>query len=213
MRALLKLLVFVGVVVGLALVVDVLVARAATERAEERVEEALGVPADVELHGWPVGLRLLTGRVARAEMRAEGVPLEDVPADLEHLAVTLTGIRVGLAELRSPPADLPPAEDGTFEARLGGDATYALASVPSAVASLSISDGAVRLRVLGAEVAGDVQARDGDVVIVPRTPLGALLSRTIPLDLTGQPGDPRIEEAVIEGDVLVLRGELRGVRR
>lgn len=213
MRTALKVVVAVGVLLALAVVVDVVVSRMATQRAEQAVEEALGVPAEVELHGWPVGLRLLTGRVERVELRAEDVPLDRAPVDLDSLQVTLRGLRFGIDDLRSPPAGLPPAEEGTFEARLGEDATFALARVPASVASLSISDGAIRLRVLGAEVAADVRGRDGDVVIVPRTPFGSLLAQSIPLDLSGHPGDPVIEEAEVEGDALVLRGSLRRMTR
>jgi hypothetical protein len=115
--------------------------------------------------------------------------------------------------LRDPPDDLPPADHGRFEARLGDEATFALARVPQVVADLRISDGAVRLRVLGNEAAGDVQVRDGNIVIVPRTPLGALLATDVPIDISGQPGDPRIEEAEIDGDVLIVRGVLQELGR
>lgn len=212
MRRLLVLLLVLGVLVGLALVADRVVARMAEERAEERVSERLDAEADVELHGSFTGLRILAGLPIDAEMRATGVPLQDVPAELERLEVTLTGVRLGISALRNPPEDdLPPADDGRFEARLDDEATFALANVPRVVASIRISDGAVRLRVLGNEAAGDVEVRDGEVVIIPRTPLGALLATDVPLDISGQPGDPRIEEAEIEGDVLVLRGVLQSV--
>jgi hypothetical protein len=211
MRRLFALLLTVAILVVLTLVVDEAVAAVAEDRAEQRVSDRLDADADVELHGNLVGLRLLAGRPVRAEMTATGVPLDDVQASLERLDVTLVGVRLGLGALRNPPKDLPPADGGRFEARLGGDATFALASVPRAVADLRIADGAVRLRVLGTEAAGDVRVRDGDVVIVPRTPLGVLLATDVPLDLSGQPGDPLIEEAEIDGDVLVLRGVLRSV--
>jgi len=207
-----RLLVVLAVVVlGGALVigVDRGVAYAAERRAESRVSERIGADADVELIGTLPGLRLLVSRPVRAEMTATNVPLDEVPADLDLLRVTLEGVRLGLGDLRNPPSDLPPSDSGRFEARLGGDATFALAQVPRAVADLRISDGAVRLRVFGAEAAGDVQVRDGEIVIVPRTPLGALLATDIPLDISGQPGDPRIEEAEIDGDVLILRGVLQ----
>jgi hypothetical protein len=212
MRRLFGLLLALAILVAGTLVVDEVVARVAEERAEERVSERLDAEADVELHGSFTGLRLLTGMPVDADMRATDVPLEDVPAELERLDVTLTGVRMGIGTLRNPPEDdLPPADDGRFEARLGSDATFALANVPRVVASIRISDGAVRLRVLGNEAAGDVTVRDGKVVIVPRTPLGALLATDVPLDIGDQPGDPRIEEAEIDGDVLVLRGVLRRV--
>lgn len=212
MRRVFAVFLVLAILVVLVLLADRAVASVAEERAEERVSERLDTEADVELHGSFTGLRLLTGQPVRAEMAAEGVPLDEVPAELERLDVTLTGVRLGLSALRNPPEDdLPPADSGEFEARLGSRATFALANVPRAVADLRIEDGAVRLRVLGAEASGDVTVRDGNVVIVPRTPLGALLATDVPLDISGQPGDPRIEEAEIDGDVLVLRGVLQSV--
>lgn len=209
MRRLLVVLVVVVLLGGLLFGVDRGAVYVAERRAESRVSERIGADADVELVGTLPGLRLLTSRPVRAEMTATDVPLDEVPADLDLLQVTLEGVRLGLNDLRNPPSDLPPADSGRFEARLGGDATFALAQVPRAVADLRISDGAVRLRVFGAEAAGDVQVRDGEIVIVPRTPLGALLATDIPLDISGQPGDPRIEEAEIDGDVLIVRGVLQ----
>lgn len=211
MRRLLGLVLVLALLVVGALVLDQVVAGMAEQRAEERVTERIGAEADVELHGTLTGLRLLTRQPVRAEMTARDVPLDEVPADIDRLDVTLTGVRLGIGDLRDPPEDLPPADDGRFEARLGGGATYALARVPRAVADLRIEDGAVRLRVLGNEVAGDVRVRDGEVVIIPRTPLGVLLATDIPLDISGQPGNPKIEDAEIDGDVLVLRGVLQSV--
>jgi hypothetical protein len=211
-----RLIVVLAVVVlGGALVIglDRAAVVIAEGRAESRVSERIGADADVELVGTLPGLRLLTSRPVRAEMTAVDVPLDDVPASLDRLRVTLEGVRLGLDDLRNPPSELPPADSGRFEARLASDATFALARVPRAVADLRISDGAVRLRVFGAEAAGDVQVRDGAIVIVPRTPLGALLATDIPLDISGQPGDPRIESAEIDGDVLIVRGVLQGLGR
>jgi hypothetical protein len=208
LRRLLVTAIVVGIVVGLVLVVDLGVARMAEARAERRVSDALGVPADVTLHGWPVGLRLLTGRVARAEATAHSVPLEEHDATLDRVDVTILRIQLGLDDLRDPPDHLPPASSGTFEARLTGDATWALASVPRAIADLRIEDGAIRLWTVVAEASADVHVRDGTVVIVPRTPLGVLLTADVPLDISDQPGRPVIEEAFIDEDTLVLRGRL-----
>jgi hypothetical protein len=212
MRRLVAVVLLLAILVALALVVDRVVADMAEERAEERVSAQLDAEADVALHGSFTGLRLLAGLPVDVEMRATHVPLDDVPAELERLDVTLTGVRIGIGTLLDPPEDdLPPADEGRVEARLGADATFALANVPTVVASIRIADGAVRLRVLGNEASADVQVRDGEVVIVPRSPLGALLATDVPLDISGQPGDPRIEEAEIDGDVLVLRGVLQRV--
>jgi hypothetical protein len=196
------------VLAGALFALDLVVARMAEERAERQVTDALGAPADVTLHGWPVGLRLLGGRVARAEATARDVPLEDHDASLDRVDVTIRRIRVGIDDLRDPPEVLPPASSGTFEARLTGDATWALAAIPSAIADLRISDGAVRLRTLVGEASADVTVRDGNVLVVPRTPLGVLLTTDVSLDISDQPGRPVIEEAWIDGDTLVLRGSL-----
>jgi hypothetical protein len=213
MRRLLVLLTVVVVLGGGLLLADQAIAAAAEDRAEKRVSERIDADADVTLHGSFPGLRLLVGQPVRAEMTAAHVPLAGVPANLQSLDVTLTGVRLSVADLRDPPDDLPPADDGRFEARLDDAATFALAQVPRVVADLRIADGAVRLRVLGNEAAGDVQVRDGNIVIVPRTPLGALLTTDVPLDISGQPGDPRIEQAEIDGDVLIVRGVLQDLGR
>jgi hypothetical protein len=206
-RSLIALLVLVVLVGGL-FALDRAVHAAAEQRAADRVGDELGGPVEVTLHGWPVGLRLLTGRVTRAEMTASGVHLEESNATLDQLDVTLHDVRVGLGELRSPPDVLPPAGSGRFEARLSGDATWALADVPRVIADLRISDGAIRLRTPIAEASADVIVRGGAVQIVPRTPVGVLLATDVGLDISDQPGAPVIEEAEINGDTLVLRGVL-----
>lgn len=206
----LSVIILVGV---LLLVADRVVVGIAEERAEEQVSERIDADADVELHGTLAGLRMLVGAPLRAEMSARDVPLDGVQANLERLDVTLSGVRLDIGDLRDPPEELPPADAGRFEARLDEEATFALAQVPRVVADIRISDGAVRLRVLGNEAAGDVTVRNGEIVIVPRTPLGALLATDVPLDISGQPGDPRIEEAEIDGDVLIVRGVLQDVGR
>lgn len=213
MRRLLVVLAVVVIAGALLLVVDRVVVRMAESRAEERVSDLIDAEADIELHGTLTGLRLLVGQPVRAEMSARDVPLDGVPANLDRLDVTLTGVRLDVNDLRDPPEDLPPADSGRFEARLDDEATFALAQVPRVVADLRISDGAVRLRVLGAEAAGDVHVRDGEIVIVPRTPLGALLATDMPLDISGQPGDPRVEEAEIDGGVLIVRGVLQDIEQ
>lgn len=210
MRRLAVVLIVIVLAGILLVVVDRAVASTAEDRAEEEVSERIGADADVELHGSSfVGLSLLLGRPIDAHMTAQNVPLDDVPANLQQLDVDLTGVRLGFDALRDPPEDLPPADTGRFEARLDDRATFALAEIPPVVASVGIRDGAVRLQVLGNEAAGDLHVRDGNVVIVPRTPLGAILATDIPLDISGQPGEPRIEEATIEGDVLIVRGVLQ----
>lgn len=210
MRGLLKLGVAVFLVLSCLVVVDLVIERLGERRAEDRVAAEIGTPVEVDLQGWPVGLRLLTGRVPQAEITAQDVPLRG-QIEVDHLEVVLADVRLGLRDLRSPPDAVPPARSGHFEAHIGGDATYRLAAVPASVASLRIEDGAVRLQLLGLEAAGDVRVRDGRVLIVPRTPVGALLASEIPLDLSDQPGRPRIREAEIDGDTLVIRGTLEAV--
>jgi hypothetical protein len=206
-RSLILAIVFVVLAVGVV-ALDRFLHSAAERRAADQVRDELDAPVEVTLHGSPVGLRLLTGNVTRAEMTATDVHLEESGATLDRLDVTLHDISVGVDELRSPPEVLPPARSGTFEARLSGDATWALADVPRAIADLRIADGAVRLRTPIAEASADVVVRGGAVEIVPRTPLGVLLSTDVGLDISDQPGAPVIEEAEIDGETLVLRGVL-----
>jgi hypothetical protein len=200
------------VVVAFGLVVlDRVATSVAERRAAERVESEIGSPVNVTFHGWPTGLRLLTGEVQRAEVLANDVHLEESGATLDRLDVVLENVRVGWRDVVNPPADLPPTESGTFEARLSGDATWALASIPAGLASLEIADGAVRLRTLLADAAADLIVVDGTIRMIPRTAFGILLSAPVSIDLSDQPGDPRIEDAWIDDDTLVLRGSLRDV--
>jgi hypothetical protein len=207
MRRFVIVAVVLVVVVGLLFVADIVVTNIAEERAAERVTEELDAPAEVTLHGWPVALRMLTGTIQRAEMTATDVPLED-GGTLDSLDVTLHDIEVGLGDLTDPPDGLPPARDGEFEARLSGDITWALTSVPRMLATLRIERDAVRLQTLIANMSADLRVRSNALVFEPNVPLGVLFRGEVSLDLSEQPGSPRLQTADIEGDTLVIRGTL-----
>jgi hypothetical protein len=203
----------IALVVAAALLValDIAATRIAEERAEARVSEELDAPVDVTLHGWPTGLRLLTGQVERAEVTARDVYLEESGATLDRLDVTLHDIDMGWDDVMNPPEDLPPASGGNFEARLSGDATWALAAVPGGLASLDIADGGIRLRTLLGQASADIVVVGGQVQLIPRTALGIFLSFPVTIDISDQPGSPTIEEAWVDGDTLILRGPLQDV--
>jgi hypothetical protein len=212
MRRLVVIVVVLAVVVGLLFIADQVVTSIAEERASERVAEQLDAPTEVTFHGWPVALRMLGGTIERAEVRSTDVPLDE-GGTLDRLDVTLRDIEVGIGDLTDPPETLPPAREGTFEARLSGDITWALTSVPRMLATLRIEGDAVRLRTLVAELSADLQVRRNRLIFEPNVPLGVLFRGEVALDMTQQPGRPRLDRAEIDGDTLVLRGILEELGR
>jgi hypothetical protein len=212
MRRLAVAVIVVVLLGAAALYLDRAVATTAERRAGERVSEVIDAPAEVRLHGWAVGLRILVGRVPRAEVRATDVPMDDGSgAAIDTLDVTLEDVRLRWSDLNGEADDWPPARAGTFEATLSADTVWSVSRVPRVLLDMRISDGAVRLRLAGFEAAAEVRARDGNVDIVPRSPVARLLGAGMSIDVTGRTGSPYVEEVEVVDDALVVRGRLQEV--
>lgn len=185
----------------------------AERRTEARVERTLDAETDVDLDGWPVSVRLLMGVIPTARVRATDVPLEN-GATLDRLDVELTDVEVDLADLRANPKRLPPAQEGTFSARLGEASVTAMLGIPTGLAEVQLRPGVVRLGAAGLRVDADVVAEDGDVVVRLQGPLAQLLGGAeFPIDLSREPGSPWVTEVEIRDGVMIVRGTLEDVRR
>jgi hypothetical protein len=212
MRRLGCLVVLLAIAVGLFLA-DQAVTRYAEQRVAARIERTLGSPADVDLEGWPVSLRLLQGSVPTARLTATDVPLEG-RAVLNRLDVELTDVKVDISDLRRNSKRLPPADEGTFSAQLSAASVAAMIGIPPNLAELQFREGGIRLRAAGVQVEADVVAERGDVVVRLDGPLARLLGGAeYALDLSGQPGSPSVREVEIRDGVMTVRGTLDDVRR
>lgn len=214
MRRLLAVLFVLLLLVAAVLVADVVVTGVAEDRVAARAEEEFGAPAEAELEGWPVALRVLAGQgLARVDVHAV-----DVPADggtLDRVDVTLTDVAVDLGDVRDGIEGLPPAASARFEAEIGQESLQQMMGVPAELAVLTLDGDGARLDVAGlAQIAADVSARDGLVVVEPRSPAAAFLGLgSIPLDLSGRPGSPYVEEVETGAGALILRGRLQALEQ
>ena len=193
------------VLAGLALAADQWIAAEAESRAEAALRERLGAEADVELSGWPVGLRLLVSTVPRATVTATG--LEAGGVRLARVTAELTDVDVPLdAE------SLPTAATADFTAEVDEEALRQALGAPDRILSLDLRPGVAVMDALGLEVEADVVARDGDVVVEPRDALSALLALgSLRVDLSGAPGGPVAREVEVREGSLVVRGVLSDI--
>lgn len=214
MRALLGFTITIAVLVGAALLANQLLADRAERQISEQATAELGTVTDVELGGFPVGLRLLLNRVPRAALRADGVPIPGRDAMLTSLDVQLEDARFSLADLVGG-ADLPVrAAAATFRAELDGPALLALADAPQLVQRIDLVNGEVQFVLGGAGGAGGaalaatVGVRSGDLVLRPSSELpqvaGDFTELVIPLQ--GLPGGAVVTDARVEAGRLVLTG-------
>lgn len=197
---------------GVVVLVDLLLTSVAEERVAEGLEERLGAPAEVELSGWPVALRVLAGLgVPRVDVHAIDVPARG--GELDRLDVTMTGVEVDVGDLRAGLEDLPPAQRARFEAEVGEAALQRMLRLPAELAGFSLTPGGAELDVAGvAVIEAAITAEDGVVVLTPRSPIAPLLGfGRVPVDLSDQPGRPYVEDVRVEDGGLVLTGTLRGV--
>ncbi|HWH32387.1 MAG TPA: DUF2993 domain-containing protein [Egibacteraceae bacterium] len=203
MRWLIGLLLVLAVV---AVAADQVVAAEVEQRAEARLAERLGTETDVELHGWPVGLRVLLGQVPRLTAHAEDVRVEG-GVRIARLDAELTEVSFDRSAAR-----LPRAATAEFTAVLTEQALRDALGAPEQLVSLSLRDGIAVLDVAGLQVEADVVARDGAVVVEPRDALSALLGAGgLRVDLSDQPGAPAAREVEVQEGRLVVRGVLEGL--
>lgn len=190
---------------GLVLAGDQWVAAEAEDRAEAALRERLGTEVDVELFGWPVGLRLLLGTVPRATVSSTG--MEASGLRVGRVTAELTDVRVPRRADR-----LPTAETATFTAVVSEEDLRAALGAPDQILSLRLRPGVVVLSAVGLEVEADVVARDGAVVVEPRDALSALLSLgSLRVDLSGAPAAPTVREVEVQDGRLLIRGVLAGI--
>lgn len=196
----------------LLLVVIVAADAALTTRAEReaatRVAQQLQAATTVDLRGWPVSLRLLTGRpVPQVAVTATGVPIPGRPASLASLEVILDDARLALGDLRDPPEVPVEAARGRFTARVDGAALTALAEAPALLERIEVGADAVRFVVAGgAAIDTEVSAREGAVVFSADVPvLGPV---DVPVPLGDLPAGAVVEQARVDGGQLVLEGRV-----
>lgn len=207
------LFVAVLVLAGALFVGDLVLTSTAEERTATRIGETLEADAQVDLQGWPVGLRMLLGSIPSATLRATDVPLDN-GAVLDRLDVVLTDVAITIDDLTTQSDRLPAAEKGTFSAELDEQSVAAMMGIPGGLAEVTLQDGQVEIGAGGLAIAADVGARDGDVVVSLAGPLAALLGGSeFAIDLSDEPGQPFVEEVEIDGGVMVVRGRLEEVRR
>ncbi|CAN5601695.1 hypothetical protein BH23ACT7_BH23ACT7_04370 [soil metagenome] len=203
MRGAIAFLTTVAVLLGLGAVADAAVTRRAEQQVSKQVSAEIGAPATVDLQGWPVSLRLLTGVVPRVDLVAADVPLEDTDAELSELRATLTDVRLRLADLSS--ADVPiEAGPTSFEADLDAGDVERLLGPVAAIGEIELLDGLARLTVAGFPIEGTVGVEGGAIVVRPTAPILNLGEVTVPLPAL--PGGVSVQQAVVLPGVLRLSG-------
>lgn len=203
MRGAIAFLTTVAVLLGLGAAADAAVTRRAEQQVSEQVSAEIGAPATVDLQGWPVSLRLLTGVVPRVDLVAADVPLEDTDAELSELRATLTDVRLRLADLSSAGV---PIEAGptSFEADLDAGDVERLLGPVAAIGEIELLDGLARLTVAGFPIEGTVGVEGGAIVVRPTAPILNLGEVTVPLPAL--PGGVSVQRAVVRPGVLRLSG-------
>ena len=195
----------VGVVavVVLVLVGDLVLTGVVEDQASQRLGQELDTTARVELSGWPVVVRLLTGSGSTAVVRANDVPLRGTRATLTRLEARLTDVRVAEGRLQ--------LGDGTFSASLDEAAVTRLVGLPEqlTLVGLRLREGFASVE-LGqfsvVRVAADVV--DGVVVLRPTEP--PLDSLRFPVRLDGLPRGVRLTSVRLHRNRLDIAGRVRG---
>lgn len=191
---------------------DQAVTSAAENATAERAAKALDADTEVDFDGWPVAGRMLLGSIPTARISATDVPMED-GGQLEQLDVELTDVEVDVSSLSGGGENrLPPARSGTFSAQLSERSVVGLLGLPAGLAEVTLVDGGITISAAGLEVEGEVEARDGDVVVSLSGPLAQVLGGAeFPIDLSDQPGAPAVEDVDISGGVMTVSGTLEEV--
>lgn len=169
-------------------------------RLAEEAERELGGPIDVELHGFPVGFRALTGEVPAAELRGREVPLPGAGTTLTELHVTLEEVRLDRdrGRLEAASADI----EMRFDEAGVEDLLGALGRLP--LVDLELQPGTLRVNVAGFAVADAVaRAEGGDLVVGLAAPLDRLAPE---LRLSDFPLGVRVEDVVLREGELELHG-------
>jgi hypothetical protein len=188
--------------------VNATVASNAEQRAEDEAAAALGVPVDVRLQGFPVGIRLLVGSPVDARLSARDVPIEGSEAVLDRLEIDARDVvldRAGDGAIR--------AERATFSAELDDDNVQQLLGVVGRLplTDIELANGVARLSVVGFRlIDATADVRGGDVVFTITSPLGSLDFlgdfTSLPLQLGELPLGFEVTDVEIGRGVLRVRG-------
>jgi hypothetical protein len=198
----------VGLVVVVLATLNVVVARSAETRAEEQATQALGVPVDVRLRGFPVGLRLLSGGRVDATASAQDVPLEGTAATLTQLEVDLVDARVDRAG-----AGAIEARSATFRAELDDDAVQQLIGIAGRIplTNIELGNGIARFSFAGfALLDATAEIEGGRVVFNLTAPIANLVN--VRLQLEELPFGFQAESVEIRRGVLRLTGSAQELR-
>lgn len=206
MGCLLRLILALALLAGLALAADGWLAGQAERRAGEVATATLGAPTRVELPGRPFVLHVLRGRIPTALLEARRVPVPGTGAVVSRLELELHGVRLSPSALLGgglAAGRLPEAESGTFLAVLDEQALRTWLGVPEAL-DLRLAGGEVRLNVAGQILAVTPEARDGGVSLAELPGVPQLRA-----DLRGLPGAPWVERVEVRLGAIEISGSLR----
>ena len=207
------LFVAVAVLAVVLFVGDQVATSTAERRTSANITSTLDAPAEVELHGWPVGLRMLLGSIPSATLVATDVPLDN-GATLDRLDVELTNVAITIDDLNAQEERLPKADQGTFTAQLDEASVGAMMGIPEGLAEITLEDGLVELGAGGIAIQADVEASEGNVVVSLAGPLAAILGGSeFAIDLSEEPGEPFVQDVEIDAGVMTVSGRLDEVNR
>lgn len=196
----------IALLVSLAVLVDVGVARRAESVIQDRVGQALGAPVEASIGGFGSGFAVLGGHISTLDIHADRLTLTDVsvPGD----AVEIQDLNVHVTDLELD-GNRPVAGDATFSAVLSQDQVLQL--IPQDLAD-RVTLGTDRLMVdlgittvaLDVVVTGDTLSLQlpGGLPVVDQ-----LLSQAteVPLQV---PDGVTVRDAMINDGALVLTGTL-----
>ena len=205
------LVVLVVLVAGL-LVANAAIGRNVEQLAADHAEEAVGVPVDVRLSGWPVGLRLLTGQPVDVRIEARDVPLPDTAAVIDRFELELDEVPVDRDLLERPEPELHAAE-GRFFVELGDDAVQQLVGPIGRIplVDIELRSGVARLSVARfAVIDATAEVEDGEIVFRPTAPIGGFAQ--VELRIDELPFGFRADDVEIRRGVLRLSGSATDVR-
>lgn len=198
----------VAALVAVLLLVNAAFAWFVERRVEAVLENRLGSPTNVDLSGWPVTPRLLTGSLPEAEVTLQEVGIPGTEVGLGGLGLILRDVRY--TGERDGPLDPPiEARAARFESRLTEREVSRLAGVLPGIQGAELDGSGLVLDLPGEATAdADLAAQDGGLVLKPETPV---LDPEIPLTPGGLPAGFSVEEVNVETEVVVIEGRADGL--
>jgi hypothetical protein len=172
-------------------------------QVEERLGNRLDSPVSVDLSGWPVGARLVTGSLPRAGVTVEEVGLPGTGESLGELDIELEEVRyTGESD---GPLDPPiAARRARFDSRLTGAEVSGLAALIPGVKGAELSGEGLRLSLpAGATAEADLATKNGGLVLIPDAPI---LDPELPLIPGNLPGGASVRDVEADGEEVIIRG-------